>query len=56
MSFDNNLLTEVKGIEYVVDEIVYMLFFIYLADNANGIIKGDINLKEICLIVIIKPL
>ena len=48
MSFDNNLLTEVKGIEYVVGlgyRFKDVIFSSTLADNANGIIKGDINLK-----------
>ena len=48
MSFDNNLLTEVKGIEYVVGlgyRFKDVIFTSRLADNPSGIIKGDINLK-----------
>lgn len=48
MSFDNNLLTEVKGLEYILglgyrikDVIIHSSF----ADNPNGIIKSDINIK-----------
>jgi hypothetical protein len=46
MSFDNNLLTEVKGIEYVVGLGIdlRMIFTSRLADNPSGI-KGDINMK-----------
>ncbi|NUY81600.1 cell surface protein SprA [Flavobacterium sp. MAH-1] len=48
MSFDNNLLTEVIGQEYVVG-IGYrfkdVIFSTRLADNPQGIIKSDINLK-----------
>jgi hypothetical protein len=40
MSFDNNLLTEVKGIEYVVDFFKDVIFSSRLADNPTGIIKG----------------
>jgi cell surface protein SprA len=48
MSFDNNLLTEVKGIEYVVGlgyRFKDIIFTSRLADNPSGIIKGDINVK-----------
>ena len=48
MSFDNNLLTEVKGIEYVVGlgyRFKDVIFSSRLADNPTGIIKSDINLK-----------
>jgi cell surface protein SprA len=48
MSFDNNLLTEVKGIEYVVGlgyRFKDVIFTSRLADNPSGIIKGDINIK-----------
>jgi cell surface protein SprA len=48
MSFDNNLLTEVKGVEYVVGlgyRFKDVIFSSRLADNATGIIKSDINIK-----------
>ena len=48
MSFDNNLLTEVKGIEYLVGlgyRFKDVIFSSSLADTATGIIKGDINIK-----------
>ena len=48
MSFDNNLLTEVKGIEYVVGlgyRIKDVIISTRLADNPTGIIKSDINIK-----------
>jgi cell surface protein SprA len=48
MSFDNNLLTEVKGIEYVIGvgyRFKDVIFSSKLADNPSGIIKGDINMK-----------
>ena len=48
MSFDNNLLTEVKGLEYVVGlgyRIKDVIFSSKLADNPTGIIKSDINIK-----------
>ena len=48
MSFDNNLLTEVKGIEYVVGlgyRFKDVIISSRLADNATGIIKSDINIK-----------
>jgi cell surface protein SprA len=46
MSFDNNLLTEVKGIEYIVGlgyRFKDVIFSSRLADNPTGIIKSDIN-------------
>ncbi|MFV5700572.1 cell surface protein SprA [Flavobacterium sp. XS2P12] len=48
MSFDNNLLTEVKGVEYIVGlgyRFKDVIFSSRLADNPTGIIKSDINLK-----------
>ncbi len=48
LSFDNNLLTEVKGIEYIVGlgyRIKDVIFSSKLADNPTGIIKSDINFK-----------
>ncbi|MBZ4036818.1 cell surface protein SprA [Flavobacterium sp. 17A] len=48
MSFDNNLLTEVKGVEYVVGlgyRFKDVIISSRLADNPTGIIKSDINLK-----------
>jgi cell surface protein SprA len=48
MSFDNNLLTEVKGIEYVVGmgyRIKDVVFSSSLADSPTGIIKSDIIIK-----------
>ena len=48
MSFDNNLLTEVKGMEYVVGlgyRFKDVIFSSRLADTPTGIIKSDINLK-----------
>ncbi|WP_281637277.1 cell surface protein SprA [Flavobacterium marginilacus] len=48
MSFDNNLLTEVQGLEYVVGlgyRIKDVVFSSKLADNPTGIIKSDINIK-----------
>ncbi|RED21910.1 protein involved in gliding motility SprA [Flavobacterium cutihirudinis] len=48
MSFDNNLLTEVKGIEYVVGlgyRFKDVIFSSRLADSPTGIIKSDINIK-----------
>jgi cell surface protein SprA len=48
MSFDNNLLTEVKGNEYVV-RLGYrfkdVIFRSQLVTDPSGIIKGDINMK-----------
>ena len=48
MSFDNNLLTEVNGIEYVVGlgyRFKDVILSSRLADSPTGIIKSDINLK-----------
>ena len=48
MSFDNNLLTEVKGIEYVIGmgyRFKDVIFSSKLADNPTGIIKSDIIIK-----------
>jgi cell surface protein SprA len=48
LSFDNNLLTEVKGIEYVIGtgyRFKDVIFSTKLADNPSGVIKSDINLK-----------
>jgi cell surface protein SprA len=48
MSFDNNLLTEVKGIEYVVGmgyRIKDVIFTSAYASDPSGVIKGDINIK-----------
>ncbi|WP_418264764.1 cell surface protein SprA [Flavobacterium faecale] len=48
MSFDNNLLTEVKGVEYIVGlgyRFKDVIFSSRLADNPTGVIKGDINMK-----------
>ena len=48
MSFDNNLLTEVKGLEYVLGlgyRIKDVTFNSALADNPTGIIRSDINIK-----------
>lgn len=48
MSFDNNLLTEVHGVEYVVGlgyRIKDVTFSSKLADNPTGVIKSDINIK-----------
>ncbi|HEX9980397.1 MAG TPA: cell surface protein SprA, partial [Flavobacterium sp.] len=48
LSFDNNLLTEVKGIEYVVGfgyRLKDVIISSRLADNPTGIIKSDINIK-----------
>ncbi len=48
LSFDNNLLTEVKGIEYVIGtgyRFKDVIFSSKLADSPTGIIKSDINLK-----------
>ncbi len=48
LSFDNNLLTEVQGLEYILgfgyrikDVIINSKF----AENATGVIKSDINIK-----------
>ena len=48
MSFDNNLLTEVQGHEYVIGlgyRIKDVILSSQLADNAQGIIRSDINMK-----------
>ncbi|MEC4003204.1 cell surface protein SprA [Flavobacterium sp. SUN052] len=48
LSFDNNLLTEVKGIEYIIGtgyRFKDVIFSSKLADSPTGIIKSDINLK-----------
>lgn len=48
MSFDNNLLTEVQGTEYIVGlgyRIKDVIFNSALADNPTGVIKSDINLR-----------
>ena len=48
MSFDNNLLTEVQGKEYIVGlgyRFKDVIFSSQLADNPTGIIKSDINVK-----------
>ena len=48
LSFDNNLLTEVKGIEYVIGtgyRFKDVIFSSKLADSPTGVIKSDINLK-----------
>ena len=48
MSFDNNLLTEVTGNEYIIGigyRIKDVTFNSKLADNVSGVIKSDINIK-----------
>ena len=48
LSFDNNLLTELQGFEYIVGlgyRIKDVIFSSRLADNPTGIIKSDINIK-----------
>ena len=48
MSFDNNLLTEVIGLEYVVGlgyRFKDVIFSSRLADNPSGVIKSDINMR-----------
>ena len=48
LSFDNNLLTEVQGLEYIVGfgyRFKDVIFSSKLADNPTGIIKSDINVK-----------
>ena len=48
MSFDNNLVTEVKGVEYVIGfgyRIKDVTISSKLADNPMGIIKSDIYIK-----------
>lgn len=48
LSFDNNLLTEVQGLEYTMGlgyRFKDVIFSSKLADNPTGIIKSDINMK-----------
>nr|WP_294774262.1 cell surface protein SprA [uncultured Flavobacterium sp.] len=48
MSFDNNLLTEVQGREYIIGlgyRFKDVIFSSQLADDPTGIIKSDINVK-----------
>ena len=48
MSFDNNLLTEMKGQEYVIGlgyRIKDVTLRTRLADNPSGVVKSDINLR-----------
>jgi cell surface protein SprA len=48
LSFDNNLLTEVKGFEYSMGfgyRIKDVRMTSSLADNPTGLLKGDVNLK-----------
>ena len=48
LSFDNNLLTELKGVEYTIGlgyRIKDVKIRSRLADNATGLIKSDINLR-----------
>ena len=48
LSFDNNLLTEVKGFEYIIGfgyRIKDVTFNSAMADNPSGVIKSDINIK-----------
>ena len=48
LSFDNNLLTEVKGQEYIIGfgyRIKDVTFNSSMADNPQGVIKSDINIK-----------
>ena len=48
LSFDNNLLTEVQGFEYIVGfgyRFKDVIMSSKLADNPTGIIKSDINMK-----------
>lgn len=48
MSFDNNLLTEVRGMEYIIGlgyRFKDVIFSSRLADSPTGIIKSDINIK-----------
>lgn len=48
LSFDNNLLTEVKGAEYIVGlgyRFKDVIFSSKLANNASGIIKSDLNVR-----------
>jgi len=48
LSFDNNLLTEVQGLEYILGlgyRIKDVIFNSAMADNPMGVIKSDINIK-----------
>ena len=48
MSFDNNLLTEVQGVEYTLGlgyRIKDVIFSTKLSDDPTGIIKSDIDLR-----------
>lgn len=48
MSFDNNLLTELKGVEYIVGlgyRIKDVKIRSKLAENALGLIKSDVNIR-----------
>lgn len=48
LSFDNNLLTEVKGNEYIVGlgyRFKDVIFSTVLAEDPSGVIKSDLNLK-----------
>ncbi len=48
LSFDNNLLTELKGVEYIIGlgyRIKDVKIKTRLADNAQNMIKSDINLR-----------
>ncbi len=48
MSFDNNLLTEVQGLEYIIGlgyRLKDVVITSSLADNPQGIIKSDINFR-----------
>ena len=48
MSFDNNLLTEVSGNEYIIGlgyRIKDVTFNSALADNVSGVIRSDVNIK-----------
>ena len=48
LSFDNNLLTEMRGVEYVFGlgyRIKDVRFKTSLADNPSGVVKSDINLR-----------
>lgn len=48
LSFDNNLLTEVKGVEYIIGlgyRVKDVTINSSLADNPQGVIKSDINIR-----------
>ena len=48
MSFDNNLVTEISGVEYIVGlgyRIKDVTITSKLADNPTGVIKSDVNIK-----------